>query len=118
MSRTALISSAVSFLRDPATANSPLAQRVAFLESKGLTPTEIESALASASTPAYSPNGLSYNRSTQFRGVTPEYERDWRDWFIMSVIGGSVAYLALGLAQVSVSTLPSFRPKKLTRFNA
>lgn len=32
-----------------------------------------------------------------------EYERDWRDWFIMAVVGGTVGYVAVKLAQVSVA---------------
>ena len=93
MSRGALLSSAVSFLRDPSTASSPLAQRIAFLESKGLTPPEIEQALATASGNAPGP---------QYGGArVQEFERDWRDWFIMGVIGGTVGYVAVKLAQVS-----------------
>lgn len=34
-----------------------------------------------------------------------EYERDWRDWFIMAVVGGTVGYVAVKLAQVSVGSL-------------
>lgn len=34
-----------------------------------------------------------------FRGR--EFERDWRDYFIMSVVGGGVGWLAVKLAQVS-----------------
>lgn len=95
MSRGALLSSAVSFLRDPSTASSPLAQRIAFLESKGLTPPEIEQALATASGNAPSPQGYAA------AGRAQEFERDWRDWFIMAVIGGTVGYVAVKLAKVS-----------------
>ena len=117
MSRSALLSSAVSFLRDPATANSPLAQRVAFLESKGLTPQEVEAALATAAAPAYNGSGGPYNSPQQFRGQRREFERDWRDWFIMSVVGGTVAYLAVGLAKVSLHPRRAFLPAKLIHLN-
>ncbi|GAA6062951.1 hypothetical protein JCM10212_005341 [Sporobolomyces blumeae] len=94
--RSALVSSAVSFLRDPSTSTSPLAQRVAFLESKGLNPVEIQLALQSAAAPHH-------------QGPPPrEFERDWRDWFIMSVVGGGVGWLALKLAQKFL--LPSLQP--------
>lgn len=105
MSRQALLSSAISFLRDPSTASSPLAQRVAFLESKGLTPSEIEQALQLATSPNLGPSGT---MMTPRGTVGREFERDWRDWFIMTVVGGSVGYLAILLAQVSSPFLSPF----------
>lgn len=105
MSRQALLSSAISFLRDPSTASSPLAQRVAFLESKGLTPSEIEQALQLATSPSLGPGGT---MMTPRGTVGREFERDWRDWFIMTVVGGSVGYLAILLAQVSSPFLSPF----------
>jgi len=96
--RAPLIASAVSFLRDPSTASSPLAQRIGFLESKGLTPAEIEQALAQANSSA-GPVGA-YGGPQGMR-MQREYERDWRDWFIMAVVGGTVGYVAVKLAQVS-----------------
>lgn len=95
------MSSAVSFLRDPSTANSPLAQKVAFLESKGLNQVEIEQALQAANG---GPLSLVHPHHAHGRGGglgVAEFERDWRDWFIMSVIGGGVGWLAVKLAQVS-----------------
>lgn len=108
-SRAALISSAVSFLRDPSTAQSPLAQRIGFLESKGLTPQEIELALSQAngshnsgiSMTPYAQGGGPHGRMMAGGMMAREYERDWRDWFIMAVVGGSVGYVATKLAQVS-----------------
>lgn len=104
-SRAPLIASAVTFLRDPSTNGSPLAQRIGFLESKGLTPQEIELAMQQASSGLGPGQGQGNNSALMYgnRGgrMTREYERDWRDWFIMSVVGGSVGYLAIKLAQVS-----------------
>jgi len=105
--RTALLSSAISFLRDPSTASSPLAQRIAFLESKGLNQQEIEQALSAANGGPLMP----YNNNGGGRaqgGVGGfsrgrEFERDWRDYFIMSVVGGGVGWLAVKLAQVSLT---------------
>ncbi|GAA5959342.1 hypothetical protein JCM3765_006572 [Sporobolomyces pararoseus] len=102
--RQALISSAINFLRDPSTSSSPLAQKIAFLESKGLNQVEIEQALSAANGgPLINP---------QYRGMGREFERDWRDWFIMSVVGGGVSWLAIKLAQKFL--LPSLRPPSET----
>lgn len=50
--RPALLSSAISALRDPSTASSPLSQRIGFPKLKGPTPQEIEHALLVASSSA------------------------------------------------------------------
>lgn len=112
-SRAPLIASAVSFLRDPTTASSPLAQRIGFLESKGLTPQEIEQALTQANSSA-GPVGA-YGGGVGQRGMRMqrEYERDWRDWFIMAVVGGTVGYVAVKLAQVG--DVPRFCPSQPSR---
>lgn len=114
--RAQLIASAVSFLRDPATASSPLAQRIAFLESKGLAQPDIELALQQAGAPAPAPpypgarGGYPgpHSSSSPYGGNhLNEFQRDWRDWFIMGVVGGGVGWLAVKLAQVrSGSLLP------------
>ncbi|SCV72929.1 BQ2448_6854 [Microbotryum intermedium] len=124
MSRTALISSAVNFLRDPTTASSPLAQRIGFLESKGLTPQEIEVALAQANGSA-SPLGTGMRmggpqqqqqQQQHMMAMTREYERDWRDWFIMAVVGGTVGYVAAKLAQKFV--VPHLQPPSESELEA
>jgi peroxin-14 len=46
--REDLVNSAVSFLRDPSVASSPLDKRIAFLQSKNLTQEEIDVSLARA----------------------------------------------------------------------
>ncbi|KAL8283952.1 hypothetical protein RQP46_005065 [Phenoliferia psychrophenolica] len=114
--RTALLSSAVSFLRDPSTSSSPLAQRIAFLESKGLSPQEIELAMASASSSAPNTNnngsgpamGSYPRRGFGQGGSADEFDRDWRDWFIMAVVGGGVGWVAVKLAQKFL--LPHLQP--------
>ncbi|KAI5478867.1 peroxisomal biogenesis factor 14 [Pseudohyphozyma bogoriensis] len=93
--RQALLTSAITFLRDPSTAASPLAQRVAFLESKGLSQPEIEQALAVA---------------------TSEFDKDWRDWFIMGVIGGTVGWLGYKVAQKFL--MPHLAPPSATELEA
>ncbi|GAA5994079.1 hypothetical protein JCM5350_006403 [Sporobolomyces pararoseus] len=116
--RASLISSAISFLRDPSTSSSPLAQKIAFLESKGLNQVEIEQALSAA-------NGGPLLINQQYGGqrggmgiggIGREFERDWRDWFIMSVVGGGVGWLTIKLAQKFL--LPSLRPPSETDLEA
>ena len=106
-SRSALVSSAISFLRDPTTASSPLAQRIAFLESKGLSPQEIEHAMQSASSTAPQQQSFGNPRRGFAQGGPPgsEFDRDWRDWFIMAVVGGGVGWVAVKLAQVSLRAI-------------
>ncbi|GAA5829701.1 hypothetical protein JCM5353_005202 [Sporobolomyces roseus] len=118
--RTALLSSAISFLRDPSTASSPLAQRIAFLESKGLNQQEIEQALSAANGGPLMP--YNNNGGGRAQGAIGgfsrgrEFERDWRDYFIMSVVGGGVGWLAVKLAQKFL--LPSLQPPSETDLEA
>jgi peroxin-14 len=123
MSRGALIDSAVSFLRDPSAANSPLNQRIDFLKSKGLSQQEIDQAISIASSSSSSSSSTTsagnygYNTTTNQAGGRYgndlQFERDWRDWFIMSVIAGSAGYVAVNLLKVGSIPLqrtPSQRP--------
>lgn len=108
--RQDLVGSAVTFLRDPSVAQSPLAKRLQFLESKGLTPAETDEALRQASS---GPFGGSYGGRMEQQqrgryGNAEEVARDWRDWFIMTVIGGGVGYLAISLARVRVPSARLF----------
>ncbi|KAL7338068.1 hypothetical protein BJY59DRAFT_758150 [Rhodotorula toruloides] len=126
--RSALLTSAVSFLRDPQTASSPLAQRIAFLESKGLTQPEIQIALQQANGAAPGGGGGApalVPRGAYGAGAGPvgpygvqmaEYQRDWRDWFIMGVVGGGVGWLAVKLAQKFL--VPHLQPPTETDLEA
>ncbi|GAA5855145.1 hypothetical protein JCM9279_001968 [Rhodotorula babjevae] len=126
--RAQLIASAVSFLRDPATASSPLAQRIAFLESKGLSQPDIELALQQAGSgqsgpaPPYpgarGPYSAAGPHSSSPYGANHlnEFQRDWRDWFIMGVVGGSVGWLAVKLAQKFL--VPHLQPPTETDLEA
>lgn len=100
-----LMSSAIQFLQDPSTAQSSLANKIAFLESKGLTASQIQVALAqAAAAPVSSPYGQQQGSGQYYGsrlGNRVEFERDWRDWFIMSVVAGSAGFLALSLLKVS-----------------
>ncbi|GAA5989962.1 hypothetical protein JCM10908_002398 [Rhodotorula pacifica] len=122
--RAQLVSSAVSFLVDPQTASSPLAQRIAFLESKGLNQNEIQLALQQANNSA-APGGPPplpraavgpYGSSMSPYAGGFEYQRDWRDWFVMAVVGGGVSWLAVKLAQKFL--VPHLQPPTETDLEA
>lgn len=114
--REELVSSAVTFLRDPSVASSPVEKRIEFLKSKNLTQEEIDVSLARAaedpSAPSPPPQNAYYPPPTQYRGppqgqygqypynpygqfpqAPPEPpRRDWRDWFIMATVVGGAGY--------------------------
>lgn len=103
MSRNELIQSAISFLRDPTTQSSSLQQKIAFLESKGLTQPEIAMALSTSSSSSSSP-GVGYGGNGSYGATMPtEFKKDWRDWFIIGVVVGSTGYVAISLIKVSFS---------------
>ncbi|KAI8070051.1 peroxisomal membrane anchor protein conserved region-domain-containing protein [Gongronella butleri] len=94
--REDLITSAVSFLNDTKVQSAPLAKKVSFLESKGMSKEEIEEALARANGKAPSPastqpqNGLVLSSTPPPVPTRPSY--DWRDLFIAAVLAGGVGY--------------------------
>jgi peroxin-14 len=113
--REDLVNSAVSFLRDPSVASSPLDKRIAFLQSKNLTQEEIDLSLARAgdetpaatqppNAPYYPPQqqqgmyrqptgNYNYNQYGNWQAPPPELpKRDWRDWFIMATVVGGASY--------------------------
>ncbi|ORX87616.1 hypothetical protein BCR32DRAFT_289259 [Anaeromyces robustus] len=99
--RENLVSSATSFLKDPKVQKAPLAKRVAFLESKGLTQEEIKEALSRADgnapqSTAVVANGtvspqLPQNPYMQIVQPPPKY-LGWKDYFIGTAIIGGVSY--------------------------
>lgn len=113
--REELVSSAVTFLRDPSVAASPVEKRIEFLKSKNLTQEEIEASLARAAEDPSQPPAQQYANyppPTPYRGppqgqygnypynpygqspqAPPEPpRRDWRDWFIMATVVGGAGY--------------------------
>lgn len=98
--REELLASAVKFLQDPNVQSSPLAKKVAFLESKGLTADEIEEAMARASGKALAPalpqgpQGVYPPGTVVLQGppVPPRPRYDWRDLFIAAIMAGGVGY--------------------------
>lgn len=109
-----LITSAVSFLKDPNVASSPVNKRIEFLETKGLNQQEIEEALKRASgasgtssssgsstvstqsSPSYSSYSVPSNPPLDY--YAPQVpDRSWKDYFIMATATAGVSY---GLYQV------------------
>ena len=107
------------------TQSSPLAQRVQFLEAKGLTSPEIEEAMRQASatqpvsynTPQYGTYQSPYGPVT-YTTAQPPHIWDWRDYFvsehaarrytpvktpqITAVVSGTVVYGAVALFKVNL----------------
>ncbi|KFY91908.1 hypothetical protein V500_04400 [Pseudogymnoascus sp. VKM F-4518 (FW-2643)] len=110
--REDIVASAVTFLQDPSVAASPVESRIAFLQSKNLTPEEVDAALAraegsQAAAPSYAnyapqqqqvarqpPPGYGGGYQQQWQPQAPPElpKRDWRDWFIMATVVGGVGY--------------------------
>ena len=127
-----LINSAVTFLQDPKVADAPLAKRIAFLESKGLTSEQVNIALQRAQQPSppaqvntSSPTpSSSYAQSlppvpyasyqTQAPPALPN--RDWRDWFIMAVVSGGFSWAAYIVAKRYI--LPLIQPPTQSQLEA
>lgn len=130
-----LLSSAVSFLKDPGVASSPLNKKIEFLQSKGLNEQEIEEAMkransseetTSATSTANAPmtyraavQGLNQIQSQSslpydYYAVAPQVpERSWKDYFIMATATAGVTY---GLYQVFTRyLLPTIIPPGQSR---
>ncbi|PIL31603.1 transporter [Ganoderma sinense ZZ0214-1] len=120
--RQDLVRNAVSFLSDPKAQAAPLAQRVQFLEAKGLTAPEIEEAMRQAGanqtvpSPAYGPSAYApaYGPMPYNPVQLPPSQWDWRDYFITAVVSGAIAYGAAALFRKYVS--PHLRPPSATAY--
>lgn len=129
-----LLSSAVSFLKDPGVASSPLNKKIEFLQSKGLNEQEIEEAMKRANNPdeqtqtTKSPpmtyqSAILASQGHQIQQAPLPYdyyamapqvpERSWKDYFIMATATAGATY---GLYQViSRYLLPSIIPPGQSR---
>ena len=104
-------------LQDPSVTGSPLENRIAFLQSKNLTPEEVDVALSraggesSTNYPNYAPQQVARQPQPAYGGYQqypwqqsppqPEVpKRDWRDWFIMATVMGGVGYGLYFVAKV------------------
>ncbi|KAL0080477.1 peroxisomal membrane anchor protein conserved region-domain-containing protein [Phycomyces blakesleeanus] len=110
--REDLITSAISFLSDPKVQSAPLAKKVSFLESKGMTSEEIEEAMARSSgkvatSSVPSSVGIPQGPGMHVSGpmvmqpppVPQRPSYDWRDIFIAAVLAGGVGYGVWTLAK-------------------
>ncbi|KAJ4486233.1 hypothetical protein J3R30DRAFT_3820487 [Lentinula aciculospora] len=106
--REELVRNAVAFLSDTKSQSSSLAQRIQFLEAKGLSPPEIDLALRQAS------NQSSYSAGfpAAFGSPYPAQQWDWRDYFITAVVSGTVIYGAVSLFKKYLS--PHLQPPETT----
>ncbi|KAL1739849.1 hypothetical protein HDZ31DRAFT_48674 [Schizophyllum fasciatum] len=111
--RQDLIQNAVAFLADPKAQSSSFAQRIQFLEAKGLTPAEIDIAMRQANSTA----GPSYQPSfvpAGFGAYPPPRQWDWRDYFITAVASGTVMYGAVSLFKKYLA--PHLQPPDSTAY--
>ncbi|KAI5866225.1 peroxisomal membrane anchor protein conserved region-domain-containing protein [Durotheca rogersii] len=110
--REDIVASAISFLRDPNVASSPVENKITFLQSKNLTQEEIDAAFArtgtSTSVTASAASSQPTSSPAQQQPFYGQYQqpqpygwqppppappkRDWRDWFIMATVMGGVGY--------------------------
>ncbi|KAF8898667.1 peroxisomal membrane anchor protein conserved region-domain-containing protein, partial [Infundibulicybe gibba] len=116
--RQELIRNAVVFLTDPKTQASPLAQRIQFLEAKGLTPQEIDLAFKQTTSngpvTAYSPYTQTYNSPYSGALQPLAHQWDWRDYFITAVVSGTITYTAVSLFKKYL--LPHLQPPNSTAY--
>ncbi|CDO76640.1 hypothetical protein BN946_scf184868.g54 [Trametes cinnabarina] len=123
--RQELMHNAVAFLSDPKAQASPLAQRIQFLEAKGLTAPEIEEALRQAAMtqnatraapqPYLStPYGPAYGPVPYAPVPNQTQQWDWRDYFITAVVSGTFAYGAVALFKKYVA--PHLKPPSATAY--
>lgn len=129
-----LLNSAVSFLKDPGVASSPLNKKIEFLQSKGLNEQEIEEAMKRANNPedqtqSTKSTPMTYQSAIlssqghhmqqaplpyDYYAMAPQVpERSWKDYFIMATATAGATY---GLYQVfSRYLLPSIIPPGQSR---
>ncbi|KAI5123782.1 hypothetical protein M0805_000370 [Coniferiporia weirii] len=121
--RTELVQNAIAFLMDPKSQTSTLAQRIQFLEAKGLTSSEIEEVIRQASMkqnvtmqtqppPYHSP----YQYGPPVYPPQARQPMDWRDYFIMAVVSGTFVYGAVTLARKFL--MPHLQPPSSTAYEA
>ncbi|KAJ8469443.1 hypothetical protein ONZ45_g16888 [Pleurotus djamor] len=115
--REELLRNAVAFLSDPKSQSSSLAQRIQFLEAKGLTPSEIDMAMKQASSNQTVPThaaGLPVYGPHYAPVPPPRPTWDWRDYFITAVVSGTIMYGAAAVLRKYL--LPHLQPPSSTAY--
>lgn len=115
--RIKLFESAVSFLGDASVKDAPLAKKIEFLQSKGLTQEEVELALKQAQEkPNIQHTGTTYRDLSGAKRDDIVYEampppiprRDWKDYFVMAT---STAGLCYGIYEITKKyVIPNLLP--------
>ena len=112
--RDDLVASAVKFLKDPKVQEAPLAKRIAFLESKGLTTTEIEAAMAQTTSAATSAATSAPLLPPKPHSMTVANSAGWtwKDYTLSAIAVGGASYAATQVIQKYFShLLPSILPQ-------
>ncbi|EEB05867.1 peroxisomal docking protein Pex14 [Schizosaccharomyces japonicus yFS275] len=101
--REELISNAVQFLRQQDVLSKPLEKKIEFLRGKGLSNEEIEQSIQ-----------LARNVISGLDTPTTSRPWDWRDWFIMGVLGSGFAWSAYTLVKKYV--MPMVQPPTRSQY--
>lgn len=120
--RKELFESAVSFLGDASVKDAPLAKKIEFLQSKGLTQEEVELALREAQEKSSSKRtGSTFRELSGARNDDVVYEampppiprRDWKDYFVMATATAGLCYGVYEITKryVIPNLLPDSRSK-------
>ncbi|CCF56764.1 hypothetical protein KAFR_0B04670 [Kazachstania africana CBS 2517] len=118
--RAQLYNSAVAFLTDDSIKDAPLANKIEFLQSKGLNEHEIELALKqSKEQKSNASNDVKVNNDTispdfMYEAIPPPLpQRDWKDYFVMATATAGLFY---GLHEVTKRyILPNILPQSKTK---
>jgi peroxin-14 len=104
--RNDLIANAVRFLQDPKVQSAPLTKRIAFLESKGLTSQEIQTALQQSSSTeaslpvAASAPALPPRNYAPYPPPIQNHPWNWKDYTLATVGVSGLSYVLYVLAKV------------------
>lgn len=116
--RSGLFRSAISFLRDSSVADAPLTKKIEFLQSKGLTQEEIQTALKEAQETDSAPKEVvpveDHKNTYTYEAVPPPLpRRDWKDYFIMATASVGLCYGIYELTKRYI--VPNILPEPKTK---
>lgn len=105
-SSTSLLNSAVKFLQDDKVKDAPLAKKISFLESKGVSAADIQRALTMSLSPPSTSVTTPDSPPLPANGVPPPYlirvnqGYSWKDAFIATVLMSGSSYALFHLLKV------------------